>query len=57
VIVDRSAHVVRDKLVQTGSACGEEVKTMRVGVFTNRPEETETGKALVSGKMRIHEEL
>ncbi|KAJ7876969.1 hypothetical protein B0H13DRAFT_1893437 [Mycena leptocephala] len=47
-IADRSAHVARDKLVQTGSARGEEVGTTRVGVFANLPKETEPGKPLTS---------
>jgi hypothetical protein len=52
-VADRSAHVAQDKLVQTGSARGEEVGTTRVGVFANLPKETEPGKPLVSGTMRI----
>jgi hypothetical protein len=44
-IADRSAHVARDKLVQTGSARGEKVGTTRV-VFANLPKETEPGKPL-----------
>jgi hypothetical protein len=43
-IADRSVHVARDKLVQTGSARGEVVWTSRVGVFASLPKETEPGE-------------